>query len=288
MATNDDPGRTLPRSPKPAARKASLTGAGRAAVARPNTPLLAYVLHRYDWSETSLIVELFTRSQGRLVVVAKGAKRPTSQLRPVLLPFQPLHALLGKTPADANNEVHVLRTAEWTGGRPLLPAAAMFSGFYLNELLLKLLVRQDAQPALFDVYADTLSVLATGQGAGDEAAALRAFELQLLRELGWLPALDRLTLTTEALHGDAGYTLNADAGLVPAATGLPGAFWSGLETALARGSSEALRTLCAVDAAALRVPLRNLLHYHLGPAPLHTRQVWQGVQRLAHPPGERP
>ena len=54
----------------------------------PRTPLPAYVLHRYDWSESSLILELFTREQGRVAVVAKGAKRPYSQLRPVLLPFQ--------------------------------------------------------------------------------------------------------------------------------------------------------------------------------------------------------
>ena len=73
--------------------------------------LLAYVLHHYDWSETSLIVELFTRTQGRVVVAAKGAKRPTSQLRPILLPFQPVLAHLGKAPADEQAEVRTLRTA---------------------------------------------------------------------------------------------------------------------------------------------------------------------------------
>ena len=72
--------------------------------ARSTPPLLAYVLHKYDWSESSLIVELFTRAQGRIVVVAKGAKRPTSQLRPVLLPFQRLHAQLGKVPAGEMSE----------------------------------------------------------------------------------------------------------------------------------------------------------------------------------------
>ena len=50
--------------------------------------LQSYVLHRYDWSETSLILDLFTREDGRLAVAAKGAKRPHSQLRAVLLPFQ--------------------------------------------------------------------------------------------------------------------------------------------------------------------------------------------------------
>ena len=267
------------------------------ATSRASVPLLSYVLHRYDWSETSLIVELFTRAQGRVVVIAKGAKRPTSQLRPVLLPFQPLHALLGKTPADPENEVHVLRSAEWTGGQPLLPAAAMFSGFYLNELLMKLLARQDPHPALFDAYADTLAALAT---EADEAAALRAFELVLMRELGWLPELNAVTLTAENLLADAHYTLQAEAGIVPAVKGPRGRAWVALEAALTYGrnqggnpnsnpssnpgSTAALRALCAPEAAALRVPLRTLLHYHLGAAPLRTRQVWQGVQRLVQTP----
>ncbi len=248
------------------------------ATSKASVPLLSYVLHRYDWSETSLIVELYTRAQGRVVVIAKGAKRPTSQLRPVLLPFQPLHALLGKTPADAQNEVHVLRSAEWAGGQPLLAAAAMFSGFYLNELLLKLLARQDPHPALFDAYAATLAALAT---EADEAAALRAFELVLLRELGWLPELNAVTLTAEDLQPEQHYTLQAEAGIVPAGKGPRGRAWVALEAALTHGSMAALRAACAPEAAALRVPLRALLHYHLGPAPLRTRQVWQGVQRLA-------
>jgi DNA repair protein RecO (recombination protein O) len=255
------------------------------ATSKAQTPLLAYVLHRYDWSETSLIVELYTRTQGRVVVIAKGAKRPTSQLRPVLLPFQPLHALLGKTPADADNEVHVLRSAEWAGGQPLLAAAAMFSGFYLNELLMKLLARQDPHPALFDAYADTLAALATD---ADEAAALRAFELVLLRELGWLPELNSVTLTADNLLPEQHYTLQAEAGITPATSGPRGSAWVALEAALGHGSTAALRALCAPEAAALRVPLRTLLHYHLGPAPLRTRQVWQGVQRLAQTSPDSP
>src|SRR4051812_22320619 len=96
----------------------------------PAFPLSAYQLHSYDWSETSLIVELFTRERGRVVVAAKGAKRPTSQLRPVLLPFQRLTVQLGRTPADADAEIHTLKSAEWAGGVPAVGAASMFAGFY--------------------------------------------------------------------------------------------------------------------------------------------------------------
>lgn len=254
------------------------------ATSRPGQPLRAYVLHTHDWSESSLVVELFTRTQGRIVVAAKGAKRPTSNFRAVLLPFHPLQVQLGKAPADEAAEVFNLRGAEWAGGQPLLAAAAMFAGYYANELLLKLLARQDPHPALFDAYADTLAALGAGE---EEGPALRAFELVLLRELGWLPELDRATLTAQPLAAAGLYTLDAEGGLIARAEGLPGSAWVALEAALAHaaqvGGTAALRQACAPWAVALRGPLRGLLHYHLGPTPLRTRQVWQGVQKLMSP-----
>ena len=265
MATNED--EAAPRRP----RRSS-------AGARPHAPLAAYVLHSYDWSETSLIVELFTRERGRIVVAAKGAKRPTSNFRPLLLPFQPLQVLLGKAPADEQAEVHTLRSAEWAGGQPLMPAASLLGGYYLNELLLKLLARQDPHVALFDAYADTVSALAAG---AEEGTALRAFELLLLRELGLLPDLSCATLSAQPVQADVRYTLQPEAGLVVAAQGVTGAHWVTLEAALSHGSAQAVRHACAGATAALRVPLREMLHYHLGSAPLRTRQVWQGVQKLA-------
>ncbi len=255
--------------------------------------LHAYVLHRWDWSETSLIVELFTRERGRVVVIAKGAKRPTSNFRAVLLPFHPLQALLGKTPADESGEVHSLRSAEWAGGVPPLPAAALFSAFYASELVMKLLARDDAHPALFDAYTATLLALAAG---ADEAPVLRAFELALLRETGVLPDLATDTLGAEPLQAGRHYALQPQTGLVASAQGLQGEAWLALEDALARNDWHALQAACASTGAALRVPLREVLHYHLGPAPLRTRQVWQGVQKLspraapvpAHEPTDRP
>jgi DNA repair protein RecO (recombination protein O) len=255
------------------------SGLRRAVGPRPNAPLWGFVLQSYDWSETSLIVELFTRERGRVVVAAKGAKRPTSNFRPVLLPFQPLMLLLGKTPADEQAEVLNLRSAEWAGGQPIMPAASLMAGYYLNELLLKLLARQDPHAGLFDAYADTVMALAQGV---DEGTALRAFELLMLRELGVLPDLSTATLSAQALLPEAGYTLQAEAGLVSAAGGLTGHRWVGLEAALAHGGAPAVRHACAGVAAALRVPLRELLHYHLGHTTLRTRQVWQGVRKLTH------
>lgn len=271
MATSDGDGRdNAPTTGRPGARRA-----------QPASPLLAYVLHSYDWSESSLIVELFTRAQGRMVVVAKGAKKPTSNFRAVLLPFAPLHAALGRLPSDDNGEIHTLRGAEWAGGAPLLRGDALLAGFYCNELLLKLLARADPHAVLFDSYADTLAALAGSAESSGDAVALRAFELLLLRELGWLPDLASATLTTQLLQPQQRYTLQPEAGLVAHGQGLAGEHWVAIEAALSHGAGAALRAACGPVAAALRGPLRSLLHYHLGSSKLRTRQVWQGVQRLA-------
>ena len=248
--------------------------------ARAHAPLTAYVLHAWDWSESSLIVDLFTREQGRVVVAAKGAKKPTSNLRPVLLPFHALTVWLSRPGADADDEVRALRAAEWAGS-PALPAGVLMSGFYLNELLLKGLPRQDPHPALHEAYADALGELA--RPGADESTLLRAFELVWLRELGVLPALDLVTLTAEPVQGEASYTLLPERGLVPDALGLPGAGWVGIEAALAHGSGAALRQACRAHAQALRAPLRQLVHYHLGTTQLRTRRVGLELQRLADP-----
>ena len=96
----------------------------------------AYVLHRYDWSESSLILEVFTRRQGRIALVARGAKKPSSNFRPVLLPLQRLHVAFG---GDA--EIRNLKSAEWQGGHVMPTGDALLSGYYLNELLMRLLAR---------------------------------------------------------------------------------------------------------------------------------------------------
>ncbi|MGH6612136.1 MAG: DNA repair protein RecO, partial [Burkholderiaceae bacterium] len=178
----------------------------RAMPRQPSALHPAYLLHRYDWSETSLILDLFTREQGRVVVAAKGAKRPYSQLRAVLLPFQRLNVGYGlrraRSGISSETEVQPLRTAEWAGGPAMLGGAALMTGFYLNELLMKLLARHDPHPALFDAYAQTLPGLASSDDLHIEAA-LRAFELVLLREIGLLPSLDIVTLTQQRLGSSA-------------------------------------------------------------------------------------
>lgn len=252
------------------------------------TPAPGYLLHRWDWSETSLILELFTRDRGRVTAVAKGAKRPYSQLRPVLLPFQRLQLALSTPARAASSEIHTLRTAEWAGGSPMLSGAALFTGFYLNELLMKLLPRGDAHPVLFDAYAHTLPALAAGDDTLTQAA-LRAFELVLLRETGLLPQLDAEALGGLPLRADGAYMLRPERGVLPHSHGdvaLPGQVLQALQAALDGGDLRALQLTCAHSLPALKLTLRQWLHYHLGAARLHTREVMLASQQLAERPPE--
>ncbi|MFO7746831.1 MAG: DNA repair protein RecO [Orrella sp.] len=142
----------------------------------------AFVLHSTPWRETSLILKAFSKQYGMVTLVAKGAKRPYSGLRAVLSVFQPL--LLSWSGAS---EVKTLTQAEVDSVTPM-PGAALMSGWYMNELLLKLLASEDAHPVLFNAYAQALKDLAKlGFSARTREAAvvLRRFEWVLLREIGY-------------------------------------------------------------------------------------------------------
>jgi DNA repair protein RecO (recombination protein O) len=135
-----------------------------------------YVLHATAWRETSLIVQAFSRDHGWVTLVAKGAKRPHSVLRPALSVFQPL--LLSWS---GGTEVKTMTRAECAGVHPL-PGPAMMSCWYMNELMFRLLPREDPHPGLFDAYVIALQQLAAGQTA---AGALPKFEWTLLKETGY-------------------------------------------------------------------------------------------------------
>lgn len=239
----------------------------------------AFVLHRYDWSESSVILEVFSRHHGRLALVAKGAKRPSSNFRPVLLPLQPLALSWG---GDA--EIRTLKSAEWTGAQVMPRGDGLIQGYYLNELLLRLLARDDPHERLFDAYGLVVSVLADGRGEAAEAA-LRAFELMLLREVGVLPALDLETANLAPLEAAQAYLLVAEGGLRGARpdepAGMPGAHWAALQAALDDDAPlMATMRVCAACNAELKPQLRALLHYHCGVPVLKTRQLMMDIRSL--------
>ena len=238
----------------------------------------AFVLHRYDWSETSLILEVYTRHHGRLALVAKGVKRPTSSYRAVLLPLQPLRISYG-----GEGEVRTLKAAEWAGGHVMPSGESLLSGYYLNELLMRLLAREDAHAVLFDVYVQVVAILALSDDALLQTA-LRAFELSLLREVGLLPRLDQQTLTLMALEPGRRYVLVPEGGLRVSAgeePGVEGARWLQLQQALdAPADFAALLRACAPMVTELKAQLRALLQYHGGGAALRTRQLMIDLQSL--------
>lgn len=244
----------------------------------------AFVLHQWDWSETSLILDLFTREQGRIAVVAKGAKRPYSQMRAVLLPFQRIAVGLGRPRADEGSDILTLRSAEYAGAGAVLPPAQLFAGFYLNELLMKLLARHDPHPLLFDAYTGTLQAMAARADVEAKAeAALRAFELLLLRETGVLPELDRDTATQEPVQPGRRYALRPESGLGAAADAEPAlaaADCLALQAALDGNDLAALRSASVPALGALKPQLRALLHYHLGSPQLRSRSAMREVRRL--------
>jgi DNA repair protein RecO (recombination protein O) len=247
----------------------------------------AFVLHRYDWSESSLILEVLTRHQGRVAIVAKGVKRPSSQFRAILLPLQMLSISFS---GDA--EVHTLKGAEWQGGLTMPSGDALLSGYYLNELMMKLLARDDPHELLFDAYAQACAWL---RDAAQLDASLRAFELVLLREIGLLPTLDVDSFSAAALEDDVLYSLVPEVGLreaqgeaqgeVSGEAAMSAQAWCSLQTALDQRAAiflarEAVQAMSAADKSALKQLLRSLLNYHAGSRGFRTRQLMMDAQAL--------
>jgi len=225
----------------------------------------AFVLHAYPYSETSLIVEIFAREQGRLALLARGARRPRSALRGVLMAFQPLELSW-----FGGGEVKTLAKAEWVGGMALLKGASLLLGYYLNELLLKLLPREDAHAVLFDAYASALAALARGATA---TAELRRFEKTLLRELGYGLGLEH-DAAGEPVVADRQYRYLIERGAVPAdeaSAGQPVAGRTLLD--LAADNYADARTL-----AEGKQLMRYLLGHYLAGQPLQTRRVFVELQ----------
>lgn len=141
-----------------------------------------YLLHATAWRETSLILQLLTHEHGVVALVAKGAKRPHSVLRPVLSAFQPLNVSW-----SGSGEIKTLTRADCIGILPLKGRAFM-SAWYMNELLLRLLPREDPHPVLFDAYRTALEQLAGISETTDRhsvSGSLRRFEWILLQETGY-------------------------------------------------------------------------------------------------------
>ena len=160
----------------------------------------AYILHSQPYSETSLLLDVFTRNHGRLLVIAKGALRPYTRWRASI--FQTFQTL--SMGFSGKGAVRTLLDAEWVGGIPMLQGGALISGYYMNEWLMRALAREDVSAGLFDAYQHGLADLSlNAHTASEQAQVLRRFELALLSELGFAP--DLAALGEIAVDASIGY-----------------------------------------------------------------------------------
>jgi DNA repair protein RecO (recombination protein O) len=228
----------------------------------------AFVLHSYAWRETSLIVETLSRDFGRMAMVARGAKRPTSQFRGILMPFSPLAVSW-----SGRSELKTLVRAEWQGGLAPLRGDGLLAAFYMNELLVRLLPRGDAHPAMFASYVQSLAALAAQDRGRDRV--LCCFELDLLRDMGVAPSFQYCS-DGEPIDPCQWYHIDVQRGLQRNFdAGDPGRVRGVTVMALAKRDLSDPSTLAAVQPL-----LRRLIGYHLEGRPLNARRVLADLHAL--------
>lgn len=238
-----------------------------------------YVLHTYPYRETSLILQVWTQNHGRLGLVAKGARRPKSASRSVLIPFQPL-----VLDWFGRGELRTLKAAEPASPATPLGGQSLLSAFYLNELLLKLTTRDDPHEGLFAAYDDAITALRAitrARGRQDEVEpVLRRFELRLLQELGYAVELTREATTHAPIVAEREYLYVVERGPIPAPgegqTPANAVRLSGLTLIdLDRGRLEDAATI-----AQAKQLMRLLINHSLNGQELATRAMVRDLQRL--------
>lgn len=241
--------------------------AGRRVLLQP-----AYLLHQRPYRDSGRILELFSRDHGRVTAFARGVRRAGSPFLPVLQPFNRLLASwTGR--GDAGTFMH----AEFDGAVQALPPARLMSGFYLNELLLRLLVRHDVNTQIFDEYEQTLNEL---KSAADEGRTLRLFEKRLLDALGYGLSLDREAASGRAVDPDCAYRYREGQGLVRVDGVAEGGLIFSGSSLLSLANEELHDPAARVDARRL---LRAALDSCLEGRTLGSREVATAFRRLRSP-----
>jgi DNA repair protein RecO (recombination protein O) len=226
----------------------------------------AFVLHHRPFGNTSRIVDCLTSRCGRVGVVARGSRRLGSAQRALLQPFVRLRLSWVR-----RGELGRLTNVEAESPSLELHGECLFAGFYVNELVLRLLARGDANAAVFSCYSACLQELATGARA---ARALRLFELALLQALGYGLELERDGDSGEPLHADRTYLFEPENGPRQAAGALAG------REGFRGRDLISLREKVLDDADSLRAAkllLGRALAAHLGARPLRSRSVLKAI-----------
>jgi DNA repair protein RecO (recombination protein O) len=229
-----------------------------------------FILHTHPFKETSVVAEVFTRSHGRMALIARGARRPASALRGLMQPFTPLLlSWFGKS------ELKTLHAAEWQGGLTPPQGRALMCGFYLNELLLRLLARGDAHELLYDRYVGTLGQLAGEARSTDYERILRRFEKNLLSEIGYGATFDVEAVSGAPIDPQVRYVFQPERGALRT-SGQPGCPVSG-QTLIDLAADRFEQPATLAEAKAL---MRTLINHTLGAKPLYTRQLLRELTDL--------
>lgn len=226
----------------------------------------AYVIHARPYRETSLLLEILTPEAGRIGLVARGVRRPKSALKPLLQPFRPLWV-----DWRGRGELGTLTGAEAAGAAVLLQGRRLWSGLYLNELIQRLLPRDDSHPELFVAYVNALNGLAAASDGEAEEAVLRLFERDLLEAIGYGLSLERDAATGDAIDAATHYFYRLDAGPCTEDDGRSPRVSGATLLALARSELS--------DPGLLREAkqlMRAALAPHLGDRPLKSRTLFLG------------
>ena len=228
----------------------------------------AYLLHQRPYRESSALLEVFTETHGRVGLVARGVRSPKSRQRGELQPFRSL-----RLSWNARGELGTLTAVESDGPLPTFKGTALYSAFYLNELLLRLLARHDPHPGLYRAYQDGLQNIARGL---ELEPVLRVFEKRLLQELGYELPLDYDIETGAPVQPQLYYDYQLESG--PVMTGVEatqGFIFKG--SSLLALSQERLTTAEVLRDA--RRLMRAALNLYLGNKPLKSRELFRSLKR---------
>jgi DNA repair protein RecO (recombination protein O) len=229
-----------------------------------------YVLHQRAYRESSALLDVFTQTHGRIGLVARGVRSARSRQRGELQPFRAL-----RLSWQARGELGTLTGVEADSAAAVsLQGRALYSAFYLNELLIRLLARQDPHPRLFAAYQTGLQRL---RGAGTIEPVLRSFEICLLQEAGYGLQLDSDARTGAALADDKLYDYQLESGPVEVLEEACQGFLFRGSSLLAMAREDFSDAGVLQDAKRL---LRAALRLYLGDKPLKSRELFRRDRQM--------
>ena len=227
-----------------------------------------WILHQRPYRDTSSIIDIFTRDFGRVSIIAKGGRSPKSKFRGLLRPFFPIK-LSWYSGKNLGNLVEID-----VAGKPYnLIGDSLLSAYYLNELILKFLVKDDPQVEIFDLYSRTILDLIE---TGDIASVLRKFELEFLKLIGYGLNLEFEAVTHLPVRDDLFYEYNPGIGLVISDKKNDQYVFSGTDiNAINQGDFQEKKTVKSANRL-----LKSIINFHLDGRRLKTRRVLEELKRF--------